>query len=487
MARIVRNISYLLEVQWNGTTWTNESTYLMSVSGAHELVKPSESVVNGQPIIGEHRVVLWNESNRFSDYYASSPLYTYTERGKYERTNVRLRVTIEGVQSYVFKGQIKRLEENFSQRTITMVCRDKLEWLKKRQSTAMVLNEPVHEVVARYLTLAGLQDGTDFVSVAYSVAHPGTPATIDYSTMIIPYTWLDDEPVWEEMATLVRSVGARIRVKSDGMVYMEMGWKWAIGSGTATTFTLSNVSDVTPSLYDKDHADEVVVEFAERRLGAASTSVWELPRAMRVYPGKTEVFEARYRWPVVVMEALSDYKLTDINGVDLSGSGASLSVQVYGQHAVLTLINNSSQVCVLPALELKGIPLLGLPSQQITEKDNALAYELRVEERNNFYIQTRVQAKTLVGVLRWINEERKRVFSISGIQGTPSYEPGARMGITAGNLTATAIVTKTTYQGKAGKEGSNFTQSLDLIEDEFALNLFIVGTSTFAQNKVYWH
>jgi len=484
--RIVRNISYTLEIQWDGSNWTNESQYLMSLSGAFELVKPSESFLNGRPIIGEHQLILWNETSRFSDYNGSSSIFAHITKGAYERKKVRLSVTIEGVTSWVFKGQIKRIDESFVERTVTIVCRDPLEWLKTKVSSAMILNEPAHEVIARYLTDAGLDDGTDFVSVASGTV--GNPATIDFFTQSIPYVWLDDEAVWDELSEVVRSLGGRVQVRSDGKVYVEADWHWATGSFTPiVTFTLSNAGDILPTFIDKEHADEIIVEYSERVMGSTDTELWKLPKAVYVYPGKTEVIEARFQWPAVVVKALADYSLVDISGKDLSASGASLTMQSYGQRSIITLTNNSTSVCVLAALKVYGTPLLGLPSQQIKLRDNALQYSLTIEERSNFYIQTRAQAQALANVLQWLNKDRKRLYTISKIQGKPEYEPGKRVAINAGLLSVAGIIVHVGYQGKTGESGSSFSQTLRIIEDEFQQPLFIIGSSLFSDNKVYWH
>jgi hypothetical protein len=485
--RIVRNISYTLEIQWDGSSWTNESQYLMSLSGAFELVKPSESFLNGRPIIGEHQVILWNEGSRFSDYNSGSPLYAHITNGSYERKKVRLSITIEGVTSSVFKGQIKRIDESFVERTVTIVCRDPLEWLKTKVSSTMILNEPAHEVIARYLSDAGLEDGTDFVSVASGT--PQNPATIDFFTQVIPYVWLDDEAIWDELAEVVRSLGGRVQMRSDGKVYVEADWRWSMEPYTpVVTFTLSNAGDILPSFIDKEHADEIIVEYSERVMGSTDAELWKLPKAVYVYPGKVEVIEARFQWPAVVVSAPADYSLVDITGKDLSASGASLTMQAYGQRAILTLTNNSTSVCVLAVLKLRGTPLLGLPSQQIKLRDNALAYSLTLEERSNFYIQTRAQAQALANVLQWLNSSRKRLYTISKIQGNPSYEPGKRVAISAGLLNVAGIIVYAGYQGKTGESGSSFTQTLRTIEDEFQKSLFIIGSSSLTGNtRVYWH
>ena len=70
-----------LEVQWSGSTWTDETSRLLSFEISQSLYG-----ARGLPFLGENRgstmdVVLENHDGRFSPHNTSSPLHSYIANG----------------------------------------------------------------------------------------------------------------------------------------------------------------------------------------------------------------------------------------------------------------------------------------------------------------------------------------------------------------------------------------------------------------------
>ena len=229
MANLSRLVEAKVEFQWDGSSWTDETANLVSVSGAYEYFPPGESYQSGKSIIQQATVVLDNKNFRYSSWHPSSILYAYrTQGGAYHR-RCRIQVRIDnGSWQTLFVGFIKQPDDAYARGQVVFRVWDIGEMLRDKHSTPVLENLYEHQLVIHYLNnVAGLSDGVDYRSPALA-ASQGLPATIDASTQQIRYSWLDDESIWDELSDIAQASGSRLFVDQAGMIHFEKGWHWTL-------------------------------------------------------------------------------------------------------------------------------------------------------------------------------------------------------------------------------------------------------------------
>lgn len=490
---ISRTIAVQVQFKWDGVNWVDETGLLKSASGALEHQPLHEAYASGKQVIQQAVVRLANRNHRFSAWHSSSILYPYRSKGGSYYAEGRIRVSVDGGSSYttIFTGFVKAPQENFLRNEVSFTIWDLGEKLQQKLSCSMLTNYMEHEVVAYYLTLAGLTDGIEFVSPAYVAANGGV-ATIDYSSVKIPYSWLDDEPIWSELADLAQASGARVYTTPGGQVKYEKGYRWAI-PGAVETVTPDEYADLEPVYDDKAFYDEVLIEYSERIPGTTVEELWKQERPLLIPPGKSEALEARLRYPAITITPPvpnEDYFARSLSGADLSGS-VSIGYNYAAQRVTLTITNNASSLVVVGKLSLKGQPLLGQPSKQIKKATGAANYNRRLEVRGNPYMQSQIQAEGVAGFLAWWHATVKTSWRVKGLRGLPTRVLGSHITVKAENQTIAGIVTKVDWLIGVSENGGavGYRQDITLVEDVFTGagdTYFTVGVSLLNGSDGVW-
>jgi hypothetical protein len=497
---MTRTSDVKVEFKWDGTNWTNESTNFMTATGAHELVAPADAYQSGKQVIQQCQVTLANQALRYSIENTASPIYAYIQDGQLYQTPFRLSINIDsGGWEYVFVGYIKLPRYDYVRNTVTFTVWDIGELLRKKYSTAMLENYLEHEVIIHYLELAGLTDGVDFVSPEYHAANPGTPATIEYSTTPIPYSWLDDEPVWGEIIDISQASGARVYVDRKGRVHYEKATLWAMGYAyTPETLTNHDMAAFTPEYDDKAFFDAVVVEYTERAPGSGGEELWKLTKPKVILAGQTENIITRLRYPAITLDAMTandTYYLTDIAGNDVTGTVTPTLTPQYAQQATINITNSLSYAIVLSQASLTGLGIHGQPTEQYQQDITTPVYGRQIDVRGNPYLQTRLQAEGVAQFVAWWYEALKPKYTIQNVSGLATREIGQRIELewidTANGVTHSeiCIITKIDWSIVINKVGAvAFAQNIQAIKDTFgAGDYFIIGTSTLGGPAVLWY
>jgi hypothetical protein len=492
-----REIDVAVAFKWNGTDWTDESTNFMSASGAQEFAPPSEAFQSSRQVIQQCQIILANKDLRYFIRNASSPIYAYISNGQLYQTPCRIQAMMDGATWHnVFVGYIKLPQYDYVRNTVTFTVWDIGEILKQKFSTTMLVNYLEHDVVVYYLELAGLVDGTDFVSPDYAEANPGTDATIEYSTTPIPYSWLDDEAIWGELVDLAQSSGARVFVDRDGVVHYEKASLWAVGYAY-TPEVIALMASFTPEYDDKAFFDAIMVEYTERVPGPSNEELWKLTKPKVIQAGKTENIIARFKYPAIVVDSLvanDTYYLTTIDGQDVTGS-VTMSMTAYAQQASLSINNTTGAAIVLSQASITGQGIHGQPTEQHLKEIDTPVYGRRLDIRGNPYLQTRLQAEGVAEFVNWWYEELKATYKVTNLPGDPTRQLGKRVEIAwvdtvnHASLSEFTIIMRVDWQISINKAGGiAYAQNLTCMEDTFADgNYFVIGTSTLSGSDVLWY
>lgn len=202
------SVRHRLYVAWDGTNYTEETNYLISAQGDVRYVTPYSSLVSGAGITDQMVLTLDNSTGRFSPLNTSGALYANISSGGMYMRPVRLDVSINGGTNYyrVFTGVLKLpgaqspTWQETSVVTLDARSRDEL-LLNKRQSTtqdvfASDVNAPdtEDEIIGNYITEVG--NGFTFDDL-----------DLDAGLVQIPFPWMDDESLLEEMWLIAAACG----------------------------------------------------------------------------------------------------------------------------------------------------------------------------------------------------------------------------------------------------------------------------------------
>jgi hypothetical protein len=486
---LMRTVNIQVAFQWDGSAWTDETDNFVGAKGALEYMPPNEAYQSNKAIIQEASVTLANTAYRYSEDNPSSPLYPYSSQGGAYHRRCRITCTIDTqATKTLFLGYIKSVQEDVKRNQITFTVWDVGEILRKKYSTVMLKGLLEHEVVAYYLTLAGLQDGNDFISPAYAASHSGTTATLDYSPDPIDYSWLDDEPVWDELVDVAQAAGARLYVTKEGMVRFEKGWQWTRHS-LVETVSQEVYQEFAPEADDKAYYDEVVVSYTERSPGNSQDELWKLEQSRSVYPGKTETINARFSYPatdVVIPQPNVHYFVRTPSGQDLSGS-VTVNLQIFAQQAIFTITNPTNSLVIFSQGRITGVPLVGRPAEQVKKTFGNL-FNRRLEVRENPYVQTKVQAEAIASFLAWWYKTIKKTYNVKGLRGDPKRALGDYVQIKSDtSRTYMGLIINIDWKINVVNNAFAYLQDLRLVQNVFSDNYFIIGVDSLGGSKKLWH
>lgn len=490
-SNVTQAIDVRLRFQWDGVNWTEETANLISANGALETTPANEAYQGGKQVIQQMTIVLANEAGRYSPYNLQSPLYPHIGGGGGYRTKCQVELRVGGNDwESLFVGYTKIPKDQVHTGRTTLTVWDAGEFLRQRRSTTILRDTLEHELVIYYLELAGLVDGFDFISPTYAATY-SLEATIAYSGVVVPYSWLDDEPIWDELVDIAQASGARVYLNRNGRVHFEKAWRWASPYTPVVALSVSNYAELDPVYDDKAFYDEFVVSYSPRVPGAPGTELWKLSANKLILPGKSELIEAKFRTPALSVDSPvvnKSYYLRGLDGTDLSGQ-CSLSVTAYAQMARVTVTNNASKPVILGNVALYGTPLIGQPSEQVKRTAPNPIYNRQLPVRDNPYLVSKLQAESVADTLRWWYGGRKLVITAKGLRGDPTLRLGQAVQVSAPNLAVNAILVKITQAiTVTGKDTIRYSQDLTLLEDVFATasGYFVVGQDVLGTAKTLW-
>lgn len=490
MADVSRLVEVKILFRWDGTNWVDETQYLDSVRGTYEYFPPNESYQSSKLIIQQATAILENRNHRFSPWHPSSVLYPYRAQAGAYHKKCRVQVRINGgTWTDVFVGYVKAPNDNYGRGQVSFTIWDAGEIMRDKYSTEMLVGYLEHDLVTHYLQLAGAVDGVDFFSPAY-----GGSATIDYSASRVPHSWLDDEPVWDELADVAQATGARLYVDQAGIIHYKKGWQWAVlANASPEVISELHAKDFEFTYDDKAFYGDIVVGFTQRYPSTSDEELWVLDNAKFVAPGETEVVVARYSKPAVNVTALEPnkhYWLRSLAGQDLTLSGEYIpTIEVKGQQTKMTLINGSATTgLILTKAKIIGQPLLGAPSEQVTAVANA-AFNRTLEVRSNPYVQTKGQAQAIANFLAWWYSTAKLALRVRGLPGKPTRTLGSRIQTTLDGVAFDGIVVRLQWSINAKDRAWIYKQDATMIENQWAGagDYFTIGSSSLGDGSGVWH
>jgi len=327
--------------------------------------------------------------------------------------------------------------------------------------------------------------------IAYWVQLAGKSATADDGVFVLPWAWMDDESVLEEMWTIASATGGRFYADPDGTFRYEDMTHWLKAPHTTSqeTFTRADFTELQPVYADNELYNVVTVEASSRTLGAADV-LWEPDEPVTIPPSSTKAITCRYRQPAYSANFPS-WKAATNGGIDKTSSVTVTVTASYVQRMEISITNAATEAVTLHPFNLAGVALTGGPTQEETRTSaangsNSAWWTSRGTTRSkairgNAYIQTRAQAGTLAHFLLRRSEAPRLTYKLKGCPGKSSRRCGDLVTIndtaimsSARNAFISAINWRLTQNG--------FTQDIEALDASSmypyqATGYFVIGTN----------
>lgn len=498
-------------VDWNqdATDWTTQDDYdnegdnLLDFDLTVRIGVPGDGLAQ-TGVVDVGRVTLRDVSWRYSPWHTGgdSTIRNYIS-GDTGLTGIRCYLEVGFVLAdtstaycRLFTGYIYGWQHDPTSKTVTLTLRD-AAWklFQRRGSTSTVLpGYSIDEYIGAVLDLA---------------SWPAGDRALDEDPVNIPYAWLDDEPYWQEAAEAAASVSGNLYCNANGKVVYETAAHWVGHSTKLWTFDAGYVPPVPPQITPVDLITEVVVEYSPRIAGQAGI-IWQLEKPVFIRPAETETIEARFNNPALAVFLVEggdgpdrmyddDYYVTSpgaMNMYDFVRNTITVTTTAAG--ATITIQNmHPSYIACVRWMQLRGVPIVGGPSEQVKVETGAGDnYRIR-SERGNPYLQNRQQAEFLATFLADRFKAIRPVWSIQNAPGVPQLELGDRIGVSDGRtLTSeregfvTGIQsTWTTPQGDGAAQTPVFSQNIDVLDAAGlwpAATYFVIGATALGSG-VAWY
>lgn len=391
-----RIIAAKFEVQWNGTDWIDESAYLHEATGSVKLAPAASSLFASRGTADSLSVTLFDADRRFNPLKSSGALYGSLSGGGAYHREARLSVQVDGgAWVRIFTGVLKLPKETSPGANeaglITFAVRSMEErLLNSRQSTD----------IDEMFVLQNQDEGTIIEYLLDAAGVSTLDIQCDSGLFRIPYTWMDEESLIDELWQIAAACGGRFYVDIDGQFCYENASHWLTGSrhtSSQQTYTTDDYKRLNILLEDADLFSDVTVVTASRFAGPVGR-VWAPDSPVIVPANSTKVVTAAFRQPLACVEGTLTYSLVTHGGVRVS-SGVSVGTNWYAQRAIITIVNSNAFAVVLQQASITGPQLVGgNQHEEVFESAHSFWTGRKRRARRftgNAYIQLAEQAATL--------------------------------------------------------------------------------------------
>jgi hypothetical protein len=399
--------SALVEVQWDGTNWIDETARVAALSITMALYDQSIGLPGlGQAQPGSASLTLDNYDNRYSPDYTSSPIHASIASGIWQ-IPVRITLGYGADRLRQFTGWVEVPSEWHSdtEKTVSLGCIDNSYTIQQfKYSSIVIADQRADQIIGTLLTAAGITGGE---------------RALDRGLSVIPWSYVDQENVWAQCQQIADADGGWCYCDENGVFRFERMSHWLEGAAhTASQVTLTNGAAwwMGDSISWQNIYSDVVVEYMPRISGAYG-EVYRASRPLRVEASATLEQECCFSQSAVIATlpvAWTDYSPLTA-GMRRVESGISVAMTAYGQRATLTFTNTNTYPVYILDLVIRGVPLVADDAQQ--EKATSalgIVEDKELSISGNFWLQTKVQAACKAAFLRDRLQRQRRLLSWRG-------------------------------------------------------------------------
>jgi len=490
--QVFYDIGAQVYIDWDRDgTYTSEDAYLISARGTHRLTPPGQSITAASGRVSECTVVLDNSTGRFSSLYSSGALYSYIQSGKAYHVPVKVQISavlVGDVASYqsVFTG-VARIpaEATLSPgqpKTITFDCRGVEEILLNRRQRTTRAN------FASYYDNGTTE--SEFMDAVLDASGATVTTVLDDGMFTIPWAWLENESIVEELWKLAAACGGRFYGNAYGQLVYENATHWLKSPHTVSqqSYTRgSGFNSLVLTWNETELAEEVSVSWSERE-PAEEAEIYDSGNLF-VPVGETIEIWADFDSPAYGIVSL-DYTAGTPGGMNLASS-VSVSAYYYAGSAKLT-IQNSGSLAATVRVTLTGYLADAGDSRTITQ-ESADSFWTSREGRSrkvsgNRWLQTEGQANFLKAFMADRQETPPLFAKMNGCPGNPLRVIGDRVTVTDSELSLSAtdfwiVGVSFRYDRTGYVQDFELVRCSDMYTYADSPGYFIVGTSALGSTK----
>jgi hypothetical protein len=466
-----------LEINWSGSTWTDETDNLAqdSLGGSMQLMDPIEGIRSmGHTQAASVSCLMVNTDGRYSYARAGSQANTQGIFGKRARVSLGFRDTgVDGDPEYVqvFLGRIVDVQEVEKDRQVSLSLRD-LSSLYTQHSyqTDTYTDQTTDEWVDRLATEAGITTPT--------------PVT-EYGMLTVPYVYADNDDVLAEMRKAAAAEGGVVFIDpTDGTLRLWNAAHW-VRAAPVATYTVNDFADLSPRWGWENTYNVIPINYQPRQK-AREYKVYELKRPIPLAPSEVRTIEMHFRWP---LETFTYYELiaSTGGGKDKSASISTDTVMPTSSQnwkIEFTNLDTENEVWIT-RFDVHGFPVEGRQSETYTRPNGTGNDDKEMPAFSNFYVQTEEQSAVLADMLGDRFEDPRLVMTVKQTRGNPLLELGDVVSITATNA---GLSKDATVLGINWSFSGAYTMDLTCLDftDYYASeDYFVVGTSALGASAGY--
>lgn len=482
-------------VEWNAGSgvYVDETDQVQEWSCGMRLDVTGAEILPAQGS-GSFRVTLRNVGWRYSAYASGGDTairsYLTGAAGLVGlRVKIRAGFVISGAEQKVdiFRGVITGWEETSDQKAIVLSGEDRSYELNQRRASSQMSEDIfVDDWIYDLAVTHGGMDGGDVVR--------------DQALFKLPFAWLDDDSVWEEMTAAAAAEGGRVYCDYAGKLRYENALHWLSSPHRSSqwTFSASNIGNLTAQPETGGLATETVLEWSERRVDQVG-AVYTLDRVKTVGPGETLTWLARFdsvcRTVYPLIEG-RDYVVVSAGGMNLKDKVTVnlTALETFAGQAEVSVTNSHTNLAAIVRwLQIRGEPVTGGPDQEDRRSTGLSLNYARVRSaRANPLVQTQGQVNFLAPQLARRSSQITRLWQLSDVPGVPQMELGDYVTFGDGRVvnssrTGYVVGWELRYSANGGMvEDFIVLDASGYFPTPSSLDWFVVGTTALGSGRAYY-
>ena len=464
----MRTINKQLEIRWNGTDWIDETAYLEGASGDILLVGGSSSALIGTAQANSVRIRLNNSTKRFSAEYAAGALYAYIGSGKMRTVSVRLKIGVDEAATHMFSGAIDGWDEDTKAHITTLACLDGSHVaIDFATSTALYCNKRTDQYIAILLALIG-----------------DVSAVVDPGLYHLPFTWMDDESIYQELRAIVDAEMGRMFYDAAGILHIENAVHWLKHASSQHTFTVANFGSCLLGYDWQGFANDVRIEYTPRA-ASRTQQIWSGGEPYLLKPGEVRIVTCRLMNPAVSVADLVvgvDILASSSYGLDVNGQISWELISTTAQTLTYEITNNHATYGLfITHFVVRGIPVLGRLSRKVFALNQSSIDTYGRVVRTlpvNIYVQTEAHAQSIANMMCDRLSTPRLRYRLDSVPGVTGLTLGDRVTLVEAHSGSSldCFITRITWSLV-----NKFTMTFELLEsDLFQVDdYFLWGTSKY--------
>jgi len=234
----ITKVTYEIQINWSGSTWTNETTYLHSVN----VQKRIEDRHLG-PVANTFNVVVDNTTGHFS---------WPSESTRTPKKKIRIYADINGEDVLVLTGVIDTIEQR----------RDGTALLKGRDLSAIAIDAPAPQKTYVNQSPEDIIDDLWTEATGYSTSSDATGIIMDFMN------FKRESSVWAAISNVCKKTVGRVNVLPDGTLKYEslIGKNYTPKSTADWNCATDDFDSISEQLSTKDIINAVIVSYKNKQV-----------------------------------------------------------------------------------------------------------------------------------------------------------------------------------------------------------------------------